>query len=29
MMLIGRPFDEAMVLRAAAAFEALGDWRTF
>jgi amidase len=29
MMLIGRRFDEATVLRAAAAFEALGDWRTF
>jgi amidase len=29
MMLIGRSFDEATVLRAAAAFEALGDWRTF
>jgi len=29
MMLIGRRFDEATVLRAAAAFEALGDWRAF
>jgi amidase len=29
MMLIGRRCDEATVLRAAAAFEALGDWRTF
>jgi amidase len=29
MMLIGRRSDEAMILRAAAAFEALGDWRTF
>jgi len=29
MMLIGRPFDEATVLRAAAAFEASGDWRRF
>jgi amidase len=29
MMLIGRSFDETTVLRAAAAFEALGDWRTF
>jgi amidase len=29
MMLIGRRLDEATVLRAAAAFEALGDWRRF
>jgi amidase len=29
MMLIGRRFDEAKVLRAAAAFEALGDWQSF
>ena len=29
MMIIGRRFDEATVLRAAAAFEALGDWRKF
>jgi amidase len=29
MMLIGRRFDEATVLRAAAAFEALGDWQSF
>ena len=29
MMLVGRRFDEATVLRGAAAFEALGDWRTF
>jgi amidase len=29
MMLIGRRFDEATVLRAAAAFEALGDWHSF
>ncbi len=29
MMLIGRRCDEATVLRAAAAFEAQGDWRSF
>jgi amidase len=29
MMLVGRRFDEATVLRAASAFETLGDWRTF
>jgi amidase len=29
MMLIGRRLDEATILRAAAAFEALGDWRRF
>jgi amidase len=29
MMLIGRRSDEATVLRAAAAFEASGDWKTF
>jgi amidase len=29
MMLAGRRCDEATVLRAAAAFEALGDWRSF
>jgi amidase len=29
MMLIGRRFDEATVLRAAAAFEALGEWQSF
>jgi amidase len=29
MMLIGRRFDEAKVLRAAAAFEAQGDWQSF
>jgi amidase len=29
MMLIGRRFEEARVLQAAAAFEALGDWRSF
>ena len=29
MMLIGRRFDEATVLRAAAAFEALGDGQSF
>jgi amidase len=29
MMLIGRHYDEATVLRAAAAFEASGDWKTF
>jgi amidase len=29
MMLIGRRFDEATVLQVAAAFEAIGDWRSF
>ena len=29
MMLVGRRFDEGTVLRAAAAFEALGDWQSF
>ena len=29
MMLVGRHFQEATVLRAAAGLEALGDWRTF
>ena len=29
MMLIGRRFDEATVLRAAADFEAQGDWQAF
>jgi amidase len=29
MMLIGRRFDEATILQAAAAFEAFGDWRLF
>ncbi len=28
MMLVGRRYDEATVLRAAAAFESLGDWRS-
>jgi amidase len=27
LMLIGRRYDEATVLRAAAAFEKLGDWK--
>ena len=27
MMLVGRHFDEATVIRAAAAFEATGDWK--
>lgn len=29
MMLVGKHFDEATIYRAAAAFEALGDWRQF
>jgi amidase len=29
MMLVGRHFDEATLYRAAAAFEASGDWTTF
>ena len=29
LMLIGRHFDEARLLAAAAQFEALGDWRSF
>jgi amidase len=29
MMLVGKHWDEATIYRAAAAFEALGDWRTF
>ena len=29
LMLVGRPFDEATIFRAAAAFEDSGDWRTF
>ena len=29
MMLVGRHFQDAAVLRAAAGVEALGDWRTF
>jgi amidase len=29
MMLVGRHFDEATIYRAAAAFEASGDWTTF
>jgi amidase len=27
MMLVGRHFEEATVIRAAAAFEAIGDWK--
>ena len=29
LMLVGRHFQDAVVLRAAAGVEALGDWRTF
>jgi len=29
MMLVGRPYDEATIYRAAAAFERAGDWTTF
>jgi amidase len=29
MMLVGRPYDESTIYRAAAAFERAGDWTTF
>ena len=29
MMLVGRHFEEATVIRAAAAFEGLGDWKSW
>jgi len=29
LMLVGRHFQESVVLRAAAGVEAMGDWRTF